>query len=191
MIRCNLSILLAQRGLKISKVSADTGISRTTLTALSANRAQGIQFDTLNTLCRYLSVSPDKFLAFTPVDVWFEASLSSSESLLEEGKVYDISLHISEGMNKSIVFQLLAFVFWDSVQVLDAKKLTGVDVRIEFDEEVTTEDRAACIAAIQSLPDEFRFDLQNRMDTAISFSAMEWWDGPVEDTLDGSFEWPF
>ena len=46
MIACNLSVLLAERNLKISQVSKATGISRTTLTSLALNNAKGIQFDT-------------------------------------------------------------------------------------------------------------------------------------------------
>lgn len=69
MIRCNLSVLLAERGLKISKVAADTGISRTTLTALSSNSNQGIQMSTLNTLCLYLGIEPNQLLSFAPVDI--------------------------------------------------------------------------------------------------------------------------
>lgn len=69
MIRSNLSILLAERGLKITKVAKETGISRTTLTALSNNYGQGIQFDTLNTLCMYLKVTPNQLLSFVPVDI--------------------------------------------------------------------------------------------------------------------------
>lgn len=37
MIKCNLNILLAERGLRISKVSNDTKITRPTLTALVNN----------------------------------------------------------------------------------------------------------------------------------------------------------
>lgn len=69
MVRCNLAVLLAERNLKISKVSAETGISRTTLTALSLNRSQGIQFDTLNTLCMYLQVTPSDIISAIPIDV--------------------------------------------------------------------------------------------------------------------------
>lgn len=69
MIRCNLSILLAEQKLKITKVSNDTGISRTTLTALANNYGQGIQFDTINKLCIYLKVGPEQLLSFVPVDV--------------------------------------------------------------------------------------------------------------------------
>lgn len=68
MVRCNLSILMAERGLKISRIASDTGLSRTTLTALSNNYSQGIQFDTLNTLCMYLNTTPEKLVSFYPVD---------------------------------------------------------------------------------------------------------------------------
>lgn len=69
MIRCNLAVLLAERNLKISKVSADTGISRTTLTALSNNYSQGIQFDTANKLCVYLKVTLSDLFSFVPVTI--------------------------------------------------------------------------------------------------------------------------
>lgn len=59
MVRCNLSVLMAERGLKISRIASDTGLSRTTLTALANNYSQGIQFDTLNTLCMYLNTTPE------------------------------------------------------------------------------------------------------------------------------------
>ena len=60
MIVCNLAVLLAERGLKITKVSKDTGLSRTTLTALYYNRGQGIQLDTMDTLCNYLKITPNE-----------------------------------------------------------------------------------------------------------------------------------
>jgi len=68
MVRSNLAVLLAERNLKISKVSADTGISRTTLTALTSNYSKGIQFDTLNALCMYLKTQPEQLISFVPVD---------------------------------------------------------------------------------------------------------------------------
>lgn len=69
MIRCNLAVLLAERNLKISKVSKDTGISRTTLTSLNSNYSQGIQFDTMNTLCLYLGITPEKLINYIPFDI--------------------------------------------------------------------------------------------------------------------------
>ena len=46
MILCNLAAIMGERRLKISKVAADTGISRTTLTALYYDYGKGVQFDT-------------------------------------------------------------------------------------------------------------------------------------------------
>lgn len=65
----NLSVLLAERRLTISKAAQDTGISRTTLTALTSRSARGIQFDTLNRLCQYLKVTPDALFIYRPFDL--------------------------------------------------------------------------------------------------------------------------
>lgn len=71
MIYCTLSVLLAERQLRISKVSADTGISRTTLTSLAFNYWQGVRSDTMNTLCKYLDVSVSDLFQFLPIDIKF------------------------------------------------------------------------------------------------------------------------
>lgn len=43
MIKSNLAVLMAERGLKIADVYNDTGISKTTLMALSENNGKSIQ----------------------------------------------------------------------------------------------------------------------------------------------------
>lgn len=69
MIISNLDALLKERKLKISIVAADTGISRTTLTALCNNTGKGIQFDTANALCIYLNVSMSDLFTSIPFDI--------------------------------------------------------------------------------------------------------------------------
>ena len=56
MIKSNLKVKLAENNIRISKIANDTGISRTTLTALSEGHTKGIQFDTLNKIFRYLKI---------------------------------------------------------------------------------------------------------------------------------------
>lgn len=65
MIQNNLSKILGKRQLEITKVNQDTGISRTTITSLYYNRAKGINFDTLSTLCEYLDITPNELLNYT------------------------------------------------------------------------------------------------------------------------------
>ena len=77
MLFTNLNVLLAERNLKISKVSKDTGISRTTLTSLCNNYSQGIQFDTLNTLCSYLRITPNNFFCYIPVE--YQVSITKQD----------------------------------------------------------------------------------------------------------------
>lgn len=55
MIKNNLSMILGDRLLKISKVSEDTGIARSTLTNLYYKRSTMISFEVLGNLCEYLA----------------------------------------------------------------------------------------------------------------------------------------
>lgn len=69
MILCNLSNVLAEKRSNISKVSRDTHISRTTLTSLYNNNCQGIQFDTVNTLCQYFDIEPSQLFLYSKYDI--------------------------------------------------------------------------------------------------------------------------
>lgn len=93
MIRNNLSLLLTERNLKITKVSNDTNISRTTLTALNQNDNKMIQMETINTLCKYLKVTPGDFFEYSPIDVTFTFYLGeilTSQKDLNQGAPFEI-----------------------------------------------------------------------------------------------------
>lgn len=120
MIRCNLSILLAERNLKITRVSNDTGISRTTLTSLSNNYSQGIQFDTINTLCNYLKVNPEQLISYIPIDIQIRSVSLDSDIL-------DIDLRIIKN-NRTFICGLTGSCytyFSDGI-------LEDLDIHIEF-----------------------------------------------------------
>ncbi|MDT8864138.1 helix-turn-helix transcriptional regulator [Lacticaseibacillus rhamnosus] len=91
MLMSNLAILLAERKLRISRTATDTGISRTTLTALSQNDFKGIQVDTMNTLCQYLAVTPGELFDFVPFDLTFSIDQEGirSSGLGEKGDLID------------------------------------------------------------------------------------------------------
>ena len=92
MIRSNLAVLLAERNVKITRVSEVTGISRTTLTALNNNYGRGIQFDTINTLCNYLKITPSELISYIPIDI--EITGFSLTEKIEKAKHQDYSVHI-------------------------------------------------------------------------------------------------
>lgn len=62
MIKCNLSALLGARKLKLADVMRDTGINRSTLTRLYHETTTRIDYETLETLCRYLKCDIGDFL---------------------------------------------------------------------------------------------------------------------------------
>lgn len=66
MINNRFSTILGERLLKISKISEETGISRTTLTNLYYRRSTQISFDVLNKLCKYLDCSVEDIIEYSP-----------------------------------------------------------------------------------------------------------------------------
>lgn len=58
--------MLGERRLKISTVSKETGISRTTLTDLYYGRRSSISFEVLDKLCDYLSCSMGDIIEHRP-----------------------------------------------------------------------------------------------------------------------------
>ena len=68
MISNRFSTILGDRLLKISKVSEDTGISRTTLTNLYYRRSSQISFTVLDRLCGYLGCTIGDLLEYKPDD---------------------------------------------------------------------------------------------------------------------------
>lgn len=62
MIKCNFAELLGARKLKVADVVRDTGINRSTLTRLYHETTSRIDFETLETLCRYLECDVGELL---------------------------------------------------------------------------------------------------------------------------------
>lgn len=71
MIKNRVAVLLAERGLKITKVAQDTGISRNSITSLVQNDSEMIRLETINNLCKYLGVTPNEFFEYIPLDLEF------------------------------------------------------------------------------------------------------------------------
>ena len=95
MIISNLSTIMGQKKLKIADVIKKTGISRPTITKLYYNDCAGINFDTLNSLCSVLNITPSELLLFINADVK-DVSITFSEPITlesfpvdEEGNGFD------------------------------------------------------------------------------------------------------
>ena len=82
MIKNNFDELVAQRKLKITRISNDTGLSRPTLNSLSRDDGKGIQYDTLNTLCKYFNITPCEFFDYLPFDLEYNIEQDTEEELV-------------------------------------------------------------------------------------------------------------
>lgn len=76
MVQSRLKVIIAERNLErakrhipeltIRRIAEEAGLSPSVITALTTNRAQGVQFETLNRLCGVLGCTPGDILEYTP-----------------------------------------------------------------------------------------------------------------------------
>lgn len=179
MIRCNLSILLAERNLKISKVATLTGISRTTLTSLTNNYSQGIQFDTINTLCNFLNVGPEQIISYIPVDI-------NLENVTLDDDMLQIDLLISKNSRSlSCALGGTCYTYFKD------GKLCDIDINIQFyanDNEDIIKQNSLIIDSFKMLSAAFKTDIENKIYDKI---ILEFDEEIINNTLNYSFTWPF
>jgi hypothetical protein len=95
MIKNNFNELMAQKKLKITRVSNDTGISRPTLTSLTRGESKGIQYDTLNTLCNYFNITPCEFFDYIPYEFTIKI-IDTDNKAIKDFKYNEKNLNIKE-----------------------------------------------------------------------------------------------
>lgn len=122
MIRNNLLTLLSERELKATRVASDTGIARSTLSSLTNNDSKMIQLETVNTLCRYLNVTPNDFFEYLPFDYDFKCFINKfslfdtdtsgfisdlySDEFNADGYIYKIGKNNKQTFGLSISYHL-------------------------------------------------------------------------------------
>ncbi|MDO5701689.1 MAG: helix-turn-helix transcriptional regulator [Bowdeniella nasicola] len=62
MIRCRLSVLLAERQLSVQDFAEAVGITPANVTKLKNDRAKAVRFSTLEAMCRVLDCQPGDIL---------------------------------------------------------------------------------------------------------------------------------
>lgn len=174
MVRCNLSILLAERNLKITKVCKDTGISRTTLTYLANNYSKGIQYDTLDTLCTYLHVSPAELISFIPIDInisYIHRTGENNEQLQIETDITYNGITRKCSLCGSAYISFSTFSAPNFDQNRYPKIPYSVDIYVELydscDDSEMEDENQFIINAFQSLPITFLKDIENEITNEI------------------------
>lgn len=63
---CRLEELLEDRGMTLSALAAETGVTVVNLSVLKNNRARAIRFSTLTAICDVLACTPGDLLGLDP-----------------------------------------------------------------------------------------------------------------------------
>ena len=68
MIRCHLPTLLERKGLRIAELARETGLNRSTITALCRNSATRVELPVVDRLCRYFGCRVGDLFEYVPDD---------------------------------------------------------------------------------------------------------------------------
>ena len=67
-IKVNLDLMLVKRGMTLTEVAEEVGITLANLSILKTGKARAIRFSTLDALCRTLGCQPADLLEHVPDD---------------------------------------------------------------------------------------------------------------------------
>lgn len=165
MIKTNFSVLMAERGLKIADVYEDTGISKTTLMALSENTGKGVQFDTVDKLCIYLGIDISEFFLFIPY-TWELEVLENYKYRYDDEFLYAIGVNLKNNSSQKTYILLIDF----NLKTIDRFPVQDKDVKIwasislDPSEAYAEEDFYIFIDSLQiSFKNKFIQDLNNKV----------------------------
>lgn len=196
MIKNNFKTLMAERNFKITRVSNDTGISRTTLTALSQEMSKGVQLDTLNTLCNYFSITPCEFFSYIPYDISFnfEVMDEKGEVIKQVDKIeytekkralLFINVVDHKGVKKH-TFEILYYVLTTFNTTVDVNEVGGVFEEVKGNSSTVLLDREQ----FENVENEFIAflkQLEVQWQTKIIEDIMYYFSNNINKKVDGDF----
>lgn len=100
MISIKLKELIKQRGRTMTDVAAATGISMNTLSVLGRGESNGIQFETLDKICKELMCTPNDILDFK--NSGYEFSMAKRPEKIKEGLLFSGELIPSQAFQQML-----------------------------------------------------------------------------------------
>ncbi|MCG2177539.1 helix-turn-helix transcriptional regulator [Staphylococcus epidermidis] len=183
MIQSRLSVLMAERGLKISDLYEETGISKTTLMAIAENTGKGVQYDTVDKLCNFLGVTPCEFFEYSPYLVSFRMDKIKSDRNIP----IDYTITI-KNQNYEKLFYLYVFIYLGNSYDIPVRKdefKAYIDINLDSSEHYNDEE---FYNFISDLTISFRTDFINKIIGSITSLLLDFEEVRTIDSKNISFK---
>lgn len=191
MIKTNLAVLMAERGLKISDVYEATGISKTTLMAISDNTGKGIQYETMDKLCDFFNITPEQFFIYSPYNFNFHV-LNNNDNVAH---LNDIAITVSKSSGlKSYTFspnvitpmgEQFNVTKEDADFIINYKLFMSID---DFDDEKLKKNKKEFYSIYDGLPTVLKSDINNKFLTLVMENLADI-NGQTITVLDGKIDY--
>ncbi|KAB2278194.1 helix-turn-helix transcriptional regulator [Staphylococcus epidermidis] len=168
MIQSRLSVLMAERGLKIADLYEETGISKTTLMAITENNGKGVQYDTVDKLCNFLGVTPCEFFEYSPYLMNVDVVKNSSDTNIPTD--FEITI---KNQNYEKLFYLVNIIYSGDSYDIPVKKdeyKSFINVGLQESDHYNNEE---FYNFISNLTISFRTDFINKMINTIVYLLLD------------------
>lgn len=182
---------MAERGLKISDVYEATGISKTTLMAISDNTGKGIQYETMDKLCDFFNITPEQFFIYSPYNFNFHV-LNNDDNVAH---LNDIAITVSKSSGlKSYTFspnvitpmgEQFNVTKEDADFIINYKLFMSID---DFDDEKLKKNKKEFYSIYDGLPTVLKSDINNKFLTLVMENLADI-NGQTITVLDGKIDY--
>ena len=179
MIHSNLKKILKDNEYSISYVAEKTGISRTTITSLTQNTGNGIQFDTLDKLCSFLMIDINDVFTFIPFDINITFTENFSIDLLPLKENIKLELNSIIHDSDSFTFKLDTYFIQEDSQLIIVLSISEkYEYIYHWVIDKLSNDVISIIRNIlmDSVTQKIHNDLQDNMNIRVLFSNLHKWD---------------
>lgn len=132
MIKCNLAVLMAERKMSIQDVADKTGLSRTTISALVNENGKGIQFETMDILCRLFNITPGDLFTYFHFETLFSFIIKRNQK-----RDPIVSSEISLKNVKDIIGIMAANLRTPDIENVQSELVLEVDVQAQIESDMS------------------------------------------------------
>lgn len=177
MIINKLNLLLAERFIKASKFSRDTGIAQSTISKIVNNSTSQIDYSTLDKICRYLNITPSDFFEYDPINVIFQSFSKDTENEDDINKNFSFFIRYGNGTEifRTIKYEVYVDIYAEELYVIVSPVMSSSE-----DTAFTKYIKNLSLGIQKALSDEIELFIKNRLIDALNLDKSYQFDINIE-----------
>lgn len=191
MLKNRLAKIMHDKKVKAIEISRETGISRATLSKISNNITDRIEYDTIDKICLFLNIEPKDFFDYLPIDYTIELLNNDLKYGFSRDEHYQLNDFIITSYSFDLLIDISAnknlkrFIVSLTSDLVEYDTDNGIKTEVHpiytFESENKAEEYKKII---NSIPSTFQSDITEKLQSEFQKAIHEALDGKMKDLFD-------